>query len=135
MTEVKTFIRKKDMKIWELGIVLFSLWAIALLSIDLANAYQINNDRSLDANCLNYSYEVRDELISQRFDARIVGFGAKGKLGHAMVIINYGTVNWVIIESYTGQEFRINDNFEEYLIGVLGYYPEWIWIAPNKIYL
>ena len=103
-----------------------------LFFIGSGMGYEIKGDRSLDANCLAYSKEVRDELIAQGKDAHIIGFQHGKKQGHGMVIINPYTPNWIIIESYTGQEFTAGEldtyELEDYLKGVLDGYPEKAWI-------
>ena len=102
---------------------------ILLCFITEVNGYEIKGDRSIDANCLNYSKEVVKELKKEGFiNVTIVGFWTKYRLGHCMVILEPKTPNYVVIESYTGQEFTINDNLEEYLKDLIGYYPETVWI-------
>ena len=104
---------------------------LILLSTNAAG-YETKGDRSLDANCLAYSKEVRDELTTQGKDAHIIGFQHGKKQGHAMVVINAFTPDWRIIESYTGQEFTAEEphahKLEGYLAELIGGYPEKVWI-------
>ena len=95
--------------------------------------YEIKNDRSLDANCLDYSKEVRDELIAEGKDAHLIGFlSGERRPGHCMVIVNPYTVNFTVIESYTGREFKMGEPFDYelayYLKELLGEFPDTVWI-------
>ena len=113
-------------------IILCTATILFLFFIECGTGYEIKGDRSLDANCLAYSKEVRDKLTIQGEDAHIIGFQHGKKQGHGMVIINPYTPNWIIIESYTGREFTMEEPFtyelEDYLMELLGGYPEKAWI-------
>lgn len=90
--------------------------------------YEFKDDRNIDNNCLEYSRQLRDELLSEGKNATLVGFWTKGQLGHCMVIVDAKTINYTVIESYTGQEFKMGDDIDSYLFDILGYYPEEMWI-------
>ena len=103
------------------------------LAIGNVIGYEIKNDRSLDANCLGYSKEIRDELVAEGKDAHLIGFlSGERRPGHCMVIVNPYTVNFTVIESYTGREFKMREPFDYelayYLKELLGEFPDTVWI-------
>ena len=107
--------------VWILVLFLF----VALL-IGITRGYKIERERDLDANCLGYSKEVRDEIRKEGGTATLIGFRKDKKQGHCLVLVNYKTRDWKIIESYTGEEFTDITTLWGHLIFVLGE-------APNSV--
>lgn len=123
----------KKINIAIIGLAIFLYLFILLYLSPFVRAYKITKDRSLDAHCLGYSEEIRDELLIQGKDAHLIGFLSDDiRPGHCMVVVNPYTPDWYIIESYTGQEFRQGEvgsfELEEYLKTVLGGYPTKAWV-------
>lgn len=103
------------------------------LAIGNVIGYEIKNDRSLDANCLGYSKEIRDELVAEGKDAHLIGFlSGERRPGHCMVVVDPYTTNYTVIESYTGREFKmgepVDNELEYYLKDLLGGFPDKVWI-------
>ena len=112
---------------------LIVLLVISGFIIGAVSGYEIKGDRSLDANCLAYSKEVRDELVAEGKDAHLIGFlSGERRPGHCMVVVNPYTTNYTVIESHTGGEFKMGEPFdyelEYYLKDLLGGVPDTVWI-------
>ena len=100
-------------------IIFLALGIICLLFIANVGAYEIKTDRSLDANCLGYSKEIVNEIISEGGTATLIAFREVPKQGHCMVLVNYKTEDRKIIESYTGQEFTDVSDLWKHLTDLL----------------
>lgn len=109
-----------------LAILIICVFLIFFGLVSLVGGYPITGDRELDANCLGYSKEVRDEIIKEGGKATLIGFRRDKGQGHCLVLVNYKTKDWKIIESYTGEEFTDIPTLWGHLIFVLG-------CSPNSV--
>ena len=105
-----------------------------LLNIEIGKAYLITGDRERDANCLGYSKEVRDEINSPGGKATLIAFRNNKEQGHCLVLVNYKTEDWKIIESYTGEEFTDIPKLWEHLTYVLVKSPKFVSIKEDAVW-
>lgn len=105
-----------------------------LLNIEIGKPYLITGDRERDANCLGYSKEVRDEINSAGGKATLIIFRNDKEQGHCLVLVNYKTDDWKIIESYTGEEFTDIPKLWEHLTYVLVKSPNFVSIKEDAVW-